>query len=304
VLTLARRRVRRRPSLARSRSRFGILLLLPFLIVNVAVVGLPSLATGYLSFTDWTGVGAVQWIGAGNYRRLLGDAEFRSALTHTLVWTAILLAVPTAMALCGAAILARLRRGRLILRLLFFLPYTVATVVTSSVWQDLLDPERGVGPQLARIGIGWPGDAALLGNGETALAAVASINVWALWGFQLVIFLSAMQGVDEQLYEAARIDGANVVRQFWHVTLPGILPTFVFVVLIGVVWSLLAFDYVWIATHGGPAGATELVGTLVYREAFERYEVGYAATMGLSLTVISGLVTAGFVVLKRRGWTV
>jgi raffinose/stachyose/melibiose transport system permease protein len=295
---------RRRPSLARSRSRFGILLLLPFLIVNVTVVGLPSLATGYLSFTDWTGVGAVHWIGLDNYSRLLGDAEFRSALAHTLVWTAILLAVPTTMALCGAAILARLRRGRLVLRLLYFLPYTVATVVTSSVWQDLLDPEHGVGPQLARIGIGWPGDGALLGNGDTALAAVASINVWALWGFQLVIFLSAMQGVDEQLYEAARIDGANVVRQFWHVTLPGILPTFVFVVLIGVVWSLLAFDYVWIATHGGPAGATELVGTLVYREAFERYEVGYAATMGLSLTIISGLVTAGFVLLRRKGWTV
>lgn len=295
---------RRRPSLERSRARFGVVLLLPFLLLNVVVVGLPSLATGYLSFTDWTGVGAVDWTGLANYRRLLGDGEFGSALVHNLVWTALLLTVPVTLALGGAAILAQIRRGRLVLRLLYFLPYTVATVVTSSVWQDLLDPGHGVGPQLARIGIGWPGDAALLGSGDTALPSVAMINVWALWGFLLVIFLSAMQGVDEQLYEAARIDGANALRQFWHVTLPGILPTFVFVVLISVVWSLLAFDYVWIITHGGPAGATELVSTLLYRQAFERFEVGYAASMGMSLTLVCGLVTAGFVVLKRKGWTV
>ena len=295
---------RRRPSLERSRARFGVVLLLPFLLLNVVVVALPSLATGYLSFTDWTGVGTVDWTGLANYRRLLGDGEFGSALVHNLIWTAILLTVPVTLALGGAAILARLRRGRLVLRLLFFLPYTVATVVTSSVWQDLLDPGHGLGPQLAGIGIGWPGDAALLGSGDTALPSVAMINVWALWGFLLVIFLSAMQGVDEQLYEAARIDGANALRQFWHVTIPGILPTFVFVVLISVVWSLLAFDYVWIITHGGPAGATELVSTLLYRQAFERFEVGYAASMGMSLTLVCGLVTAGFVALKKKGWTV
>lgn len=295
---------RRRVTLTSSRTRLGALLLIPFLLINVVVVLVPSVITAGLSFTDWRGVGSPQWIGLANYQRLITDAEFGAALTHNLVWTAILITAPVLLALAGAAMLARLRRGRTVLRLLYFVPYTIATVVTSAIWQDLLDPGHGIGSQLARWGIGWPGDHAWLGDRLTALPSAAMINVWALWGFLLVIFLSAMQAIDDQLYEAARMDGANVLREFWHVTIPGIMPTLVFVVLISVVWSLLAFDYVWILTQGGPAGATELVSTLLYRLAFERFEVGYAATLGLSLTFISGIVTAGFLIVRRKGWAV
>lgn len=292
---LSSTRARPMADVLRSRARFGLALLVPFFVLNIAVVVGPSVATGYLSLTDWTGVGAANWIGLDNFRRLLTEGEFYSALAHNLIWTGIHLTVPIGLALLGAAVLSRLRRGQVVLRLLYFLPYTVASVVTSTIWQDLLDPENGVG---------WPGDLVLLGNEATALPTVAMINAWALWGFLLVIFLSAMQGVDDRLYEAARIDGANVLREFWHVTLPGIFPTLVFVVVISVMWSLLAFDYVWIITQGGPAGATELVSTLLYREAFERFDVGYAASLGLSLTFISGLVTLGFLLLRRKGLTV
>jgi raffinose/stachyose/melibiose transport system permease protein len=300
-------RVRHHPrttALHRSRTRFGLLLLLPFAILNAMVVVVPSLATVFYSFTDWTGVGPATMVGVDNYVRLVGESDFYAALAHNLIWTGIHLTVPIALALLGAAILARIRRGQVVLRLLYFLPYTVASVVTASIWQDLLDPERGVTGVLSFLGIGGADSLVLLGNQTTALPAIALINVWALWGFLLVIFLSAMQGVDDRLYEAARIDGANVVREFWHVTVPGILPTLVFVVLISIMWSLLAFDYVWIITQGGPAGATELVSTLLYREAFERFDVGYAAALGLSLTFISGLIIAGFVLLQKKGWTV
>ncbi|HEY8455607.1 MAG TPA: sugar ABC transporter permease [Actinopolymorphaceae bacterium] len=291
-------------SIVAARARFGLVLLVPFLALNVIVIVGPSLATAYFSLTDWTGVGPAQWVGLDNYRRLLSEAEFYAALAHNLVWTGIHLTVPIGIALVGAAMLARIRRGRLVLRLVYFLPYTVASVVTAAIWQDLLDPERGILTLLSSVGVTVPNGLVLLGEQATALPSVAMINVWALWGFLLVIFLSAMQGIDESLYEAARIDGANAVREFWHVTLPGIFPTLVFVVVISVMWSLLAFDYVWIITQGGPAGATELVSTLMYREAFERFDVGYAASMGLSLTLISAFVTIGFVVVRRKGWSV
>ncbi|MEQ7009791.1 sugar ABC transporter permease [Actinopolymorpha sp. B17G11] len=304
-LSAADQRSRRPTStLHRSRTRFGLVLLVPFAVLNAAVIVVPSLATVFYSFTDWTGVGPASWVGLDNYVRLAGEGDFYSALSHNLIWTGIHLTVPIGLALLGAAILARIRRAQVLLRLLYFLPYTVASVVTASVWQDLLDPERGVSRLSSFLGIDLPDDLVLLGNQATALPTIAMINVWALWGFLLVIFLSAMQGVDDRLYEAARIDGANVLQEFWHVTVPGILPTLVFVVLISIMWSLLAFDYVWIITQGGPAGATELVSTLLYREAFQRFDVGYAASLGLSLTFISGLIIAGFLLLQKKGWTV
>ena len=120
----------------------------------------------------------------------------------------------------------------------------------------------------------------------------------------MLLFLTALQSVDQQLYEAAKMDGAGRWQQFLNVTLPGIRPTFVFVVLFTIINSLLVFDYVWIITKGGPAGASEVVGTLMWKEAFERFEAGYAAAMGLSLSFVSGIIVLIFIFLRRRGWEV
>jgi raffinose/stachyose/melibiose transport system permease protein len=133
---------------------------------------------------------------------------------------------------------------------------------------------------------------------------VAFVNNWAWWGFVVLLFLTALQSVDAQLYEAAKIDGAGRWQQFVNVTLPGIRPTLVFVVLLTIINSLLVFDYVYIITRGGPAGASEVVGTLMYKEAFARFEAGYAAAMGLGLSFVSGLIVLVFIALRRRGWEV
>jgi len=126
------------------------------------------------------------------------------------------------------------------------------------------------------------------------------VNTWSWWGFLVVVFLAAMQGVNPSLYEASGIDGANSWQQFRFITLPSIRPTLMFLGLMTIIWSFLVFDYIYILTQGGPAGATEVVSTVLYRDAFQNQEAGYAAAMGVVLAVISGLVVGVYQWVRRR----
>lgn len=275
----------------RHRTLRGWLFLAPILLVNLVVMAGPGLFSVYYSFTDWDGIGPARWVGLANYTRLLGDPQFLEALLHNLGWTLYFLVVPMGMGLVGAFLLSRVRRFRLLLRVVYFLPYIVATVVNATIWRNLLGPDAGLG---RLVGVNF------FGSTTFALPSIAVANNWAWWGFLVVVFLAAMQGVNPALYEAAELDGAGKWRQFWHVTLPGIRPTFLFLGLMTVVWSFLIFDYVYILTEGGPAGSSEVLGTLLYRSAFADYEVGYAAAVGLVMTVISALVVTLYLYLRRR----
>lgn len=276
----------------------------PFLAVNLLVIAGPSLATVFYSLTDWSGLGSPEWVGLENYKEMLTSADFWAAATHNLIWTAIFVTLSIALGLGGALLLSQITRGALGLRLVYFIPYTIASVVTASVWQNIYDPSRGIGKLLGDIGIPGLAGTAILGSQSSALPAVALINVWAFWGFVLVVCLAALQGVDRSLYEAARLEGANRWQQVRYVSIPGIRPVLLFVVVISIMFSVLVFDYVWITTTGGPAGATEVVGTLLYKEAFQRFEAGYAAALGLSMTVVCAFVAGLYLLLRRRGWEV
>ena len=176
--------------------------------------------------------------------------------------------------------LARIQRGSMFIRTSLFVPYVLPAVITASIWRNLMSPTLGIGAQLAKFGI--PGlDVAWLGQPNTALISIAFVDNWHFWGFLMVLFLSAMQSIAPELYEAARIDGATRWQEFRHITIPGIRPTIVFMLLMVAIWSFLVFDYVWILTQGGPAGASEVLGSLVYKEAFMRFEAGYASRSGL-----------------------
>ena len=136
------------------------------------------------------------------------------------------------------------------------------------------------------------------------MPAVAFVDNWHWWGFLMVLFLAAMQNIPADLYEAARIDGANPWQEFWNVTIPGIRPTLVFMLLMTAIWSFLVFDYIWILTQGGPAGASEVLGTLVIKNAFFRFEAGYGAAIGLTMSFLAGIMILIFVLLRRRGWEI
>jgi raffinose/stachyose/melibiose transport system permease protein len=294
----AGRRVRRR------RAAVGFAFMAPLLLVNLLVIAFPGAESVWYSFTDWSGIGPAKFIGLSNYTRLFGDPAFHAALLHNLLWTAFFLTVPMALGLFGAFLLSRITRFQILFRVLYFIPYVVATVVSGAIWQSLLNPDQGIGAGLAKLGIPWLKNTNFLGDPHLALPAVAFVNTWQWWGFLVVIFLAAMQAVNPAQYEAARLDGANAWQEFWHVTLPGIRPTLLFLALMTVIWSFLIFDYIYIMTQGGPAGSTDVLGTLLYRDAFSNQQAGYAAAIGIVMALISMISVSGFLYLRRRGWDI
>ncbi len=277
--------------------------LVPVLLLNLIVILIPSVAGLAVAFTDWSGIGELNFIGLGNFEKLLRDGVFFRALGNNLVWTLIFLIAPVALGLLGAYLLAGIKRGQMVLRVLFFIPYVMASVVNSQLWRFLLNPRVGLGPWLADRGIMFL-NVPVFGSRETALYAVAFVDNWHFWGFLLVLYLAAMSAVDPELYEVARLDGANRFQQFRFVTLPSIRPTLVFTLLMIIIWSGLVFDYIYQLTSGGPAHASEVMGTYLYSNAFERYDAGYAAAIGVVMFLWVTLVVGGFVFLRRRGWEI
>ncbi len=283
---------------ARLRLRRGLIawaFIAPLLILNVLVVLGPSIATVYYSFTDWSGIGPAKFIGLGNYTHAIGDPAVRDALLHNAIWFVLFLSVPMALGLLGAYLLSQVRRFAMVFRVLYFIPYVTASVVNAALWKMLLSPDSGIGHYFGTHHA-WLGDTA------TSLYSVNFVVDWHWWGFLAVIFFAAMQSVDPQLYDAAKVDGANKWQQFKSVTLPGIRPTTIFIFLMTIIWSLKAFDYIYIMTHGGPAGSSEVISTLMYSQAFNNYSAGYAAALGMSMTVIIGIVLAVYSFLRKRGW--
>jgi raffinose/stachyose/melibiose transport system permease protein len=280
------------------------LFLLPVLLINAVVVFGPAISSVYYSLTDWNGVGAATFIGLENFRRLFfADPSFKHAFVNNLVWLVIFLTLPMALALLAASLLSTVRRGALVYRLTLFIPFVLPTVVVASIWAALLNPRQGLGAQLATWGIAGF-NRAWLGNGQTVLPAIAFVANWAWWGFLMVLFLAAMQNIAPDLYEAARLDGASRWQEFRDVTVPGIRPTLVFMILMTTIWSFLTFDFVWILTQGGPGGASEVLAVLVYKQAFLNYHAGYAAAIGLMMSAMVGIVIAIFLFLRRRGWEI
>lgn len=280
------------------------LFVLPILLINVIVIIGPSIGAFYFSLTEWSGIGEARFVGLENFRRIIfDDIRYREALSNNLLWLAFFLTVPFILALLAASLLAPVRRGAMFFRTALFINYVLPSVVVASIWRNLLSPTQGVGAELAEIGI-LGLNQAWLGRPDTALLAVAFVDNWRFWGFLMILFLAAMQSIPPELYESARLDGAKPWQEFIYVTLPGIRPTLVFMVLMVTIWSFLVFDYVWVLTQGGPAGASEVLGTHVFKYAFHRLQAGYAAAIGLTMSLFAGIVITIYIVLRRRGWEI
>ena len=279
------------------------LFMAPLLFLNVVVILGPSFGSAGYAFTDWTGLGAAKWVGLKNFQRMFTDRVYLTALGNNLKWTAIFLTVPISMALFGAALLAPIKRFAMFYRVSYFVPYIIASIVNAQIWRNLLNPTRGLGVWLANHGLEFL-RVAFLGNPHTVLYAIAFVDNWHWWGFLVVLYLAAMQAIDKELYEVAYLEGASRWQEWFYITFPGIRATFVFTVLMTVIWSFLVFDYVYILTQGGPAHASEVLSTVVYTNAFFRFDVGYAAAVGVSMSFFAATVTVGYMILKGRGWEI
>lgn len=277
--------------------------LMPIVIINLVVIVIPSIIGLGAAFTDWTGYNTPSFIGLANFERLFQDAVFFRALKNNLIWTALFLTAPIAVGLLGAYTLSTIKHGQMFFRVAFFIPYVIASVVNTQLWRQLLHPRVGIGAWLGERGIDIL-DFPIFGTRSTALYGVAFVDAWHFWGFLVVIYLAAMSAVDTELYEVARLDGATRFQQFRHVTLPSIRPTLVFTILMIIIWSSTTFDYVYMLTGGGPANSSEVMSTYLYDHAFRRFNAGYAAGIGMMMSLWVALAVAGFVYLRRRGWEI
>ena len=284
----------------RKRRTVAILFLLPALVINLTVIGGPGISSLFYAFTDWNGFSAPNFTGLANAERLFADQEFWNAIGHNFTYMVFFLSVPLVMSLLGAFLLSRIRRGENLFKVFFLIPYLIASVINAQIWKNILDPNAGLAVALDNIGITVLNDVYFFGDSNLALYSVMGVDNWAFWGFLVILFLAAMQGIDSSRFEAARIDGANAFQEFWHITLPGIRPTLMFALTIISLWSLLAFDYAFVLTGGGPAGSSDLVSLLVNRTAFANLEAGYAAFISLAMSLLGAVFLVIFTIIRRR----
>ncbi|MEV0380344.1 sugar ABC transporter permease [Nonomuraea sp. NPDC050643] len=265
----------------------------------------PVVQTTYFSFTEWGAFGGHTWTGLDNYTRLIGDPEVGRALVNTLTYTVLgLVGIP--LAIVFAALLNRPGlRGVSAYRTAFFLPVVTMPVAVAMLWRWLYNGDYGLVNQvLSVVGIDGPN---WIADPATAMYALVVVGIWSSIGYNLIIFLAGMQAIPKELYEAASMDGAGSVRQFFRITLPMLSPTAFFISIVSVIGSLQLFDLVFVMTGSGqsaranPAYARlQTVVQLFYERAFVTNDRGYAAAIVIALLVLIAALTVLQFRLQRR----
>jgi len=274
------------------------LFLLPSLSGLVLFTLLPILASLGLTLFEWDLLTSPQFVGLSNFRRLLHDRNFWTALAHTLQFIAGYIPLVMIIALGVAVILNQKLKGVILFRTALFTPVVSAWVAVALLWKWIFNPKFGiVNYLLGLIGIQGP---AWLFDPQWAMLAIIITSVWKDTGFVMVMFLAGLQGIPAEYYDAAAIDGASGWRRFRHITLPLLSPTTFFALIISLINSFQVFDQVWIMTGGGPAGATSVLVEQIVKNAFSYSRMGYAATLSWVLFLLVFTATAFQMRLQKR----
>ena len=259
------------------------------LLLSIFVLG-PIGYLIYLSFTSgsFTQTGT-QWAGWSNYQRAIASPDFWQVLGNTLYFSLATIIPSIILPLIIAALLEQAIALKSLLRTAYFLPAITSMVAVGLGWRWLFQTDGPVNALLAQIGIT---PIAWLGSSTWAMPILILLSIWKQLGFNLVVFLAGLQAIPQSRYEAAELDGANGVQQFRHVTLPGLYPTLVFVIVTTAMFTLRSFEQVYVITGGGPLNSTNILVYYVYEEAFALFDIGYAAASAtLLLLVALSLVT-------------
>ncbi len=285
----------------RAQRRLGVVLVIPVTAMIVFFLLVPLGNALVYSVVDFDGISPnPPFVGLANFTEMFTDPAVWDALTNNAIWIVIGTAVPMVLGLLIALLLWGVRRGSMFYRLCFFLPFVLPPVAIGIVWGWIYDPVQGMlNTALGAVGLeslqrGW------LGDPSWALYAVLVTAIWSGTGFAVVIFISALRNVDVELVDASRIDGASAVARVWYVILPQIMPVFLMVLTVTLVGGFSVFDIIFIMTGGGPADATEVIGTYAYSAAFELSRIGYGTTLALLITVLSVPVAVALNRLQRR----
>ncbi|WP_431924957.1 carbohydrate ABC transporter permease [Micromonospora wenchangensis] len=283
-----------RPSPARAHRRrwaraggTGWLFVLPAVLMYAVFVLRPLALTIQYSFYDWNGIGVARWAGLDNYLTVFTDSDLLKIIGNALVLIVFFSFVPVALGLLVASLVRRITTGAFgtVVRTVLFLPQVIPLVAAGIAWSWLLSTNGLVNQVLRAVGLGGVARA-WLGDFDTALPAVGVIGAWVLLGLCTILLVTGMSKIDPALYEAARLDGAGPVREFFAVTLPSLRQEIGVCLTVTIIAALASFDIVYISTSGGPGLQTTVPGLEIYRLAFSQRQVGLASALAVVLMLL------------------
>jgi multiple sugar transport system permease protein/alpha-1,4-digalacturonate transport system permease protein len=254
----------------------------------------------YIAFTSWDVFGKAKWIGLDNFTRLFSDSSFHKALWNTVYFSVVHIPLTVVVSLGLALLLNRKLRGVAFFRTAAFFPYITSIVAIAVVWNMLFSPDYGPINQV----LGWFGFQNLPGwttSATWAMPAIIIVQTWRSMGYYMILFLAGLQTVPPELYEAAKIDGANAWQRFRNVTVPCLRPTTFFVTVMLTIGAFKVFDIILLMTEGGPGQSTLVLSQYIYQKGFIEYQFGYASAISIVLFLVCIAVTVvQFTVNKRR----
>jgi len=268
----------------------GYVFIAPLFTGIICFILIPIVASLYMSFNRWDMVSPPRWAGIHNYVRLLTrDKLFWKVLGNTFKYAGLSIPPSVVFPLLLAVLLNRQMIGRALYRVAFFLPLVTSVVAVGLMWRWLYDGEFGfINYVLSWVGIDGPN---WLVDPDWAMLAVALVTVWQGMGFNMVIYLSGLQGIPEHLYEAATIDGASPLGRFFRITVPLLTPQVFFILVMGVIGSFQSFGLIYVMTQGGPINSTNVYIYYLWQTAFGSSKMGYASAMGWILALIIFTIT-------------
>jgi multiple sugar transport system permease protein len=276
--------------------------LTPALIVFSIFTAFSLLFLVYMTFHEWSIIQPQKpYVGLDNYKDLIHDERFRRSVINTFYYTGAVVPLGIAVGLGIALLLNQPLRGRGLLRTMFFLPNITPLVVVAIVWKWLYNGDYGLfnyyllKTHLINEPLLW------LSDKNLAMPAVVLMAVWQSCGFAMVVYLAGLQAIPEELYEAAKVDGAGPFQRLRRITLPMLRPSTIFLVVIQIIFSFQVFTQIFVMTSGGPVDRTTTVVYYVYESAFKFFEMGYASTIAFALFLMLLVFTFLQIRIQRRG---
>ena len=258
----------------------GLLFVLPALVGTFIFIIIPIISSFALSFTEWDLLNDITFVGLDNYKSVLSEPEFLQILINTFVYAISTTLFAVIIPLIIASILNTKIRGAEAFKTIYFLPFITPAVVIAIVWAWIFDPNIGLVNNLLNTHYSW------LYSTKLAMPILIFISVWKLIGYNVVLFLTGFSTINQDVYEAAKIDGANNKQTFLKITVPLLKPTIYFVTTVTAISSFQIFDLIYVMTQGGPAGSTDVIVYSIYKYAFEYFDIGKSCALAYILFVI------------------
>ncbi|MCL4417054.1 MAG: sugar ABC transporter permease [Actinobacteria bacterium] len=279
---------------------FPYALMLPAIVIIFTIIIYPIFRGIFLSFTDkFLTERAYNLVGVYQYLRLFKDPDFWQALKNSIIWSIIGVGGQLLVGFGMAYLLTRRLKGEKIFRAFFLIPWTIATISTSIIFMWLYNPMYGFLNYYAKL-LGLHGKILFLANTKLALLSVSIPLIWRAFPFVMLVFIAGIESLEEEVFEAASVDGATAWHKFRYITLPLLRPIIKLMAIILFLWTFTSFDFVWVMTKGGPGGATQLLSTLSYHYAIRSSNLGYGSAIGVVIFIVLVIVSIFYIRSLRR----